>query len=80
MDDIRVYGRAITPIEVRALYYQGNPPELSISSSAEKSATVSWPFEAMTTYQLESSTNLFSWTPVTGRLTKCGVKVWNDKG
>jgi hypothetical protein len=65
MDDIRVYDRAITPIEVRALYYQGNPPELSI----EKSATVSWPFEAMTTYHLESSTNLFSWSPVAGVTT-----------
>ena len=71
LDDIRVYGRAITPIEVRALYYQGNPPALSISSSADKTATVSWPFETITTYQLESSTNLMpgSWKPVAGVTT-----------
>jgi len=70
LDDVRVYNRAITPLEVRALFYQGLPPDLSISSSSNK-VTVSWPFEAINTYELESSTNLLQggWSPVAGVTT-----------
>ncbi|MCX6924663.1 MAG: hypothetical protein NT154_15830, partial [Verrucomicrobia bacterium] len=58
LDDVRVYGRAITPLEVRALTYSGIPPELTIATGAGQ-VTVSWPLEALG-YELQSSTNLVS--------------------
>ena len=70
LDDVRVYGRAITPLEVRALNYEGHPPMLAVSSTTDK-VTVSWPFEAAAAYQLVSGTSLAggSWTPVAGVTT-----------
>jgi hypothetical protein len=56
LDDVRVYGRAITPLEARALAYEGIPPKLAIAMSGGQ-VTVSWPFEAVG-YVLQSNTNL----------------------
>jgi hypothetical protein len=66
LDDVRVYGRAITPIEVRALTYQGIPPALTISGNGV-SVKLSWPQEAVD-YELVSSTSLSgaNWTLVPG--------------
>jgi hypothetical protein len=69
LDDVRVYGRAITPLEVRALNYEGHPPALTASSSQGK-VTVSWPFEAAAAYELVSGPALAgAWTPVAGVTT-----------
>jgi hypothetical protein len=69
LDEVRVYGRAITPLEVRALTYQGIPPTLTIAAAAAK-VNVSWPMEAVG-YELQSNTNLVSgtWIAVAGVTT-----------
>jgi len=69
LDDVRVYGRAITPLEVRALAYQGIPPSLAIAAVGAK-LNVSWPLEAVG-YELQSNTNLVggSWITVPGVTT-----------
>ena len=69
LDDVRVYGRAITPLEVRALNYEGHPPRLAVSSSQDK-VTVSWPFEAVG-YELQSRPVVDGglWTTVSGVTT-----------
>lgn len=46
LDDVRIYSRAITPLEVRALTYQGIPPALTITTDGD-SVTISWPLEAL---------------------------------
>jgi hypothetical protein len=69
LDDVRVYGRAITPLEARALAYQGFPPPVAIATSGGQ-LTVGWPFEAVG-YELQSRTNLTtgSWALVSGVTT-----------
>jgi len=69
LDDLRVYGRAITPLEVRALNYEGHPPALTVSASGSK-VTVGWPFEAVG-YELQSRPSLTAggWAPVLGVTT-----------
>jgi len=69
LDEVRVYGRAITPLEVRALTYQGIPPTLTIAAAAAK-VNVSWPMEAVG-YELQSNTNLVggTWIAVAGVTT-----------
>lgn len=66
LDDVRVYGRAITPLEARALTYQGIPPSLSMSGGAGQ-VTVTWAYEAVG-YELQSNTNLVggAWINVPG--------------
>ena len=69
LDDVRVYGRAITPLEVRALTYNGIPPTIAIVAGGTQ-VVVGWPLEAVG-YELQSGTNLVSgsWTLVPGVTT-----------
>ncbi len=69
LDDVRVYDRAITSLEVRALTYQGLPPTLAIAASNGQ-VTVSWPLEAVS-YELQSSGSLATglWNNVPGVTT-----------
>jgi len=68
LDDVRVYGRAITPLEVRALNYEGHPPLLTVSASQGK-VTIGWPFEVVG-YALQSAPTLAgAWTAVAGVTT-----------
>lgn len=69
LDDVRVYGRAITPLEIRALSYQGHPPTLTIAPAGGKVA-ISWPLEAVG-YELQSSSTLVggSWSTASGVTT-----------
>ena len=66
---MRVYGRAITPLEVRALTYQGLPPSVAIEAN-HANVTVTWPLEALG-YELQSNTNLAvgTWVAVPGVTT-----------
>ena len=69
LDDVRLYNRAITPLEVRALTYQGYPPRLGLSANGGQ-VTVSWPFEAVS-YELQTSPRLDGspWNVVPGVTT-----------
>jgi hypothetical protein len=69
LDDVRVYGRAITPLEVRALAYDGLPPTVAIAAEGGQ-VTVSWPLEAIS-YELLANTNLLNgtWSLVPGITT-----------
>jgi hypothetical protein len=69
LDDVRLYNRALTPLEVRALAYQGFPPRLSIAATNGQ-ATVSWPLEATAVYDLQAALTLSgTWTNVPGITT-----------
>jgi hypothetical protein len=66
LDDVRVYGRAINPLEVRALTYHGIAPALTITGDGA-SVTLTWPLEAIG-YELVSRADLATgaWTVVPG--------------
>ena len=66
IDDVRVYNRAITPREVKALNELGAPPRLNITRSGDN-VTISWP-ASVTGYTLESSDVLPAtvWNAVNG--------------
>ncbi len=68
LDDIRLYNRAITSIEIRALTYQGYPPSLSLSWRGGQ-VTLNWAFEAVS-YELQTSASLGgTWSTVPGVAT-----------
>ncbi len=68
LDDVRVYNRALTPKDHRALYAMGVPPDVALSiERAENGVIILWPAEA-SGYVLESTTTLpgNTWTLVPG--------------
>jgi hypothetical protein len=62
VDDVRIYNRAFTPAEVKALYEQEvkPPPRLSISRAVRLDAYV----ETGKPYRVEYSNNLTNWFPL----------------
>lgn len=69
LDDVRIYNRAITPLEARALAYQGHPPKLNAVYTGGQ-LTLSWPFEAIGyELQLAPAPNAPDWTNVPGVTT-----------